>query len=102
MTTRMSARTNPLLDLSLSEASRLVMKKEISPVELVDAALDRIKSVDSTLHAYITVYEQAREVAKAAEIMIAAGHELGPLHGIPLAATPARGAFFHPAGLHAG
>ena len=85
MTTRMSARTNPLLDLSLSEASRLVMKKEISPVELVDAALDRIKSVDSTLHAYITVYEQAREVAKAAEIMIAAGHELGPLHGIPLA-----------------
>ena len=85
MTARMSARTNPLLDLSLSEVSRLVMKKEISPVELVDAALDRIKSVDSTLHAYITVYEQAREVAKAAEIMMAAGHDLGPLHGIPLA-----------------
>lgn len=85
MTIMMSARVNPLLELSLSEAARLVMKKEISPVELVDAALDRIKSVDSTLHAYITVYEQARDVAKAAEIMIAAGHALGPLHGIPLA-----------------
>ena len=84
-TTKPIARTNPLLELSLTEASRLVIKKEISPVELVDAALDRIESIDSKLHAYITVYEQARDVARAAEIMIAAGHDLGPLHGIPLA-----------------
>lgn len=76
---------NPLLELSLAEASRLVMRKEISPVELVDAALHRIQEVDPTLKAYISVYEQARDVAKAAEIMAAAGHQLGPLHGIPIA-----------------
>lgn len=80
-----AVRKNPLLDLSLAEASRLVVKREISPVELVDAALDRIAQVDPTLKAYISVYEQARDIAKAAEIMAAAGHALGPLHGIPLA-----------------
>jgi aspartyl-tRNA(Asn)/glutamyl-tRNA(Gln) amidotransferase subunit A len=37
------------------------------------------------LKAYITHYDQAREVAKAAEAMVAADHWLGPLHGIPLA-----------------
>ena len=80
-----TASKNPLLELSLTEASRLVTKREISPVELVDAALNRIQEVDPTLKAYISVYEQSREVAKAAEIMAAAGHTLGPLHGIPLA-----------------
>lgn len=76
---------NPLLELSLTEAARLVRKKEISPVELVDAALGQIERVDSRLHAFISVYEEARDVAKAAEMMAAAGHSLGPLHGVPLA-----------------
>jgi aspartyl-tRNA(Asn)/glutamyl-tRNA(Gln) amidotransferase subunit A len=76
---------NPILDLSLTEAARLIAKKEVSPVELVDAALRRIEAVDRKLRAFISVYEQAREVAKAAEIMVSAGHSLGPLHGIPLA-----------------
>ena len=81
----MNARSNPLLDLSLTEASRLILRKEISPVDLVDAAFARIEDVNSILLAYISVYEQARDVAKASEMLIAAGHDLGPLHGIPLA-----------------
>lgn len=76
---------NPLLDLSLAEASRMISKKEISPVDLVDAALARIQQVNPALRAFIAVYEDAREVAKAAEMMMAAGHRLGPLHGIPIA-----------------
>ena len=80
-----NVKNNALLELSLSEVARLVSRKEVSPVELVDAALQRIEALDPTLHAFITVYEQAREVAKAAEIMMAAGHDLGPLHGVPLA-----------------
>lgn len=80
-----NVKSNALLELSLSEVARLVSKREVSPVELVDAALQRIEALDPTLHAFITVYEQAREVAKASEIMMAAGHDLGPLHGIPLA-----------------
>ena len=76
---------SPLLNLSLTEARRLVLKKEISPVDLVDASLDQIARLDPTLRAYISVYDQARDVARAAEIMMMSGHDLGPLHGIPLA-----------------
>jgi len=83
----MPARAYPeLLDLSLAEAARRVRTREVSPVELMDATLARIEAVNPRLCAYISVFEeQAREVARAAETMIAAGHELGPLHGIPIA-----------------
>jgi len=87
----MSTLANPskssqeLLDLSLSEVAKKIANRDISPVELVDASLQRISQVNPKINAYITVYEQAREVAKAAEIMRAADHDLGPLHGIPLA-----------------
>lgn len=75
-----------VLELSLSEAARLVSTKEVSPVELVDACLGRIDSVNDKLAAYIEVYHDgARQVAKAAETMISAGHRLGPLHGVPIA-----------------
>ena len=75
-----------LLDLSLTEAARRIKRRELSPVELVDATLERIASVNPRLAAYITVFEeQARQVAQAAETMIAAGHDLGPLHGVPIA-----------------
>ena len=74
------------LELSLAQAARLVKSREVSPVDLVGASLDRIKAVDNRLSAYISVVEdEAREVAKAAETMIMAGHDLGPLHGIPIA-----------------
>jgi aspartyl-tRNA(Asn)/glutamyl-tRNA(Gln) amidotransferase subunit A len=75
-----------LLELSITKASRLIERKEISPVELVEAVLDRISAVEDKINAYISVYpDEARAVAKAAEIMIGAGHWLGPLHGIPIA-----------------
>ncbi len=75
-----------LLGLSLAEAARKVRAREISPVDLVQASLARIRATDAVLRAYITVFEeQALQVAKAAEIMVAAGHGLGPLHGIPIA-----------------
>ncbi|MEO8627729.1 MAG: amidase, partial [Betaproteobacteria bacterium] len=74
-----------LAQLTLAEASQRVRAGEISPVELVDACLDRIAAVNDKLAAYISVYaEQARAVAKASEMMIRAGHWLGPLHGIPI------------------
>ena len=75
-----------LRNVSLAEAARLVGGKEVSPVELVDCCLERIAAVNDRLKAYITVYdEQARQVARAAEAMIMAGHRLGPLHGVPIA-----------------
>jgi aspartyl-tRNA(Asn)/glutamyl-tRNA(Gln) amidotransferase subunit A len=75
-----------LLDRPLTEVAALVASQEVSPVDLVDAALERIDAVDGVLRAYISVYaETARRVAEAAETMIRSGHRLGPLHGVPLA-----------------
>ena len=80
------SRNDELLELTLTEAARRVRTRDLSPVDLVQAALARIRATDGTLRSYITVFEdQALQVAKAAEIMAAAGHELGPLHGIPIA-----------------
>jgi aspartyl-tRNA(Asn)/glutamyl-tRNA(Gln) amidotransferase subunit A len=75
-----------LLQLSLAQAAHKVRSREVSPVELVQACLNRIKATDDVLRSYITVFEeQALQVAKAAEIMAGAGHDLGPLHGVPIA-----------------
>jgi aspartyl-tRNA(Asn)/glutamyl-tRNA(Gln) amidotransferase subunit A len=63
----------------------LLRAKEVSPIELVEACLARIRAVNDKLAAYISVYEeQARAVASAADAMVRAGHWLGPLHGIPI------------------
>lgn len=74
-----------LLELSLAQAAQRVKSGEVSPVELVEACLARIAAVDDRLRAYITVFDEARKIAKAAETMMVAGHDLGPLHGIPIA-----------------
>lgn len=73
-------------DLSLAEASAAIASRTVSPVELVDACLERVEGIQDALRAYISVYaDEAREVAKASETMMMAGHRLGPLHGLPLA-----------------
>ena len=72
--------------LSLSEASRLLRQRKISPVELTQACLDRIESLNPTLNAFITVTaESALAAARSAEAQIASGGWKGPLHGIPIA-----------------
>lgn len=74
----------PLLDLA--EASRAVQKKEVSPVELTRACLERIERLNPKLNALITVTgEAAMQEARTAEAEIARGEWKGPLHGIPLA-----------------
>ncbi|MGD9527679.1 amidase [Pseudonocardia sp.] len=74
-----------LLDRSLTEAAGLVASRQVSPVELVEAALRRIESIEGT-NAYISVCaDSARDVAEATARMAAAGHLLGPLHGVPVA-----------------
>ena len=82
----MSRDQHELVSLTLTEAARLVSTREVSPVELVEATLERIAAVNPRLAAYITVFEQeAMQVARAAELMVLAGHTLGPLHGVPIA-----------------
>src|ERR1700681_4192508 len=71
--------------LTIAEAARLIEKKELSPVELVDSRLDRIARLDGKLNSFIRVLgDKARADARAAEAEIAAGKYRGPLHGIPI------------------
>jgi aspartyl-tRNA(Asn)/glutamyl-tRNA(Gln) amidotransferase subunit A len=79
--------SDPRLALgTIGELAPRLRRKEISPVELTDAVLDRIAALDGKLKAYITVTrDEARNAAKAAELAILAGNYLGPLHGIPIA-----------------
>lgn len=68
---------------SLSEA---ISSGKLSPMEVLEAYLERIAKLDSKLHAFVEVYEsEARMAAEAAHKMIRAGYSLGPLHGIPIA-----------------
>jgi aspartyl-tRNA(Asn)/glutamyl-tRNA(Gln) amidotransferase subunit A len=60
--------------------------RRLSPVDLVDALLERIHAGDPKLHAFVEVYaEDARLAAEAAEKAIHSGHAIGPLQGIPIA-----------------
>lgn len=75
-----------LLDFSLAQIAGLIKRRDLSPVEVVEATLARVAEVDPVLRAYISVFDdQARQVARAAEMLMMAGHDLGPLHGVPIA-----------------
>jgi Asp-tRNA(Asn)/Glu-tRNA(Gln) amidotransferase A subunit family amidase len=70
--------------LSCTEQARLIKSREISPVDLMKASLERIDCYDPTLRAWITVApERAMAAARAAEAEISAGKYRGPLHGLP-------------------
>ena len=72
--------------LSVAELSRRIEVRELSPVELTEAYLERIEKVDPKLNAYITVTaDEAMNAAREAEAEIVGGRYRGPLHGIPVA-----------------
>jgi aspartyl-tRNA(Asn)/glutamyl-tRNA(Gln) amidotransferase subunit A len=72
--------------LSIAEASALIQSRKLSPVEYVEALIQRTESLNPQLHAYITpTFDLARQQAQQAERDIAAGVYRGPMHGIPFA-----------------
>src|SRR5205814_7381287 len=61
-------------------------RRDLSPVEVVDAFLERIEARNETLNAYVLVlHEEARRLAHEAEKGLTSGAALGPLHGLPIA-----------------
>jgi aspartyl-tRNA(Asn)/glutamyl-tRNA(Gln) amidotransferase subunit A len=59
----------------------------LSPVTLAEASMKRLETVGRTLNAVVTITrERALEQARRAERELAAGHDRGPLHGIPYGA----------------
>jgi len=74
-----------ILELNLTDLSKLIAAREISSSEAVGAALQRLERLEDKLNAFITVRaEQARADAKKADEEIAAGRYRGPLHGVPI------------------
>jgi len=72
--------------LTLKEASELVRRKTVSPVELTANCLKRIETYNPGLNAFITVTgDQAMETARAMEAEQRRGKWRGPLHGVPIA-----------------
>lgn len=77
---------NELFYQDATKLAELIRTKEISPVEVVQAHLDRIATVDTKVNAIVTLAENALANAKIAEADVLAGKELGPLHGVPFSA----------------
>ena len=72
--------------MSAGDLSRLVEKKEVSPVEIIDAHLARIEATEPVLNSFITLLaEESRTAARQAEKDIQAGRYKGPLTASPLA-----------------
>lgn len=81
---------------TISELGMCYRTGDVSPVEVVDALLDRIDKCGDETEAFITsTAERARAEAHAAETLLCAGVDLGPLHGIPIALKD----LFHTAGI---
>ncbi len=67
------------------ELVRLIRARALSPVEVVDAVLDRIATLEPRINAFATLLaEPARDAARAAEAALSRGEATGRLHGIPV------------------
>lgn len=75
-----------LAALAVSELAELIRSRQVSPVDITQACLDRIAAVNDRYNAFVTVDETgALAAAKTAEVEIARGDYRGPLHGVPVA-----------------
>ena len=66
-----------------TELAAKIRQKELSPVEVVQAHLDRIERLNPTLNAIVFFADDPMEQARQAEAAVMRGEELGPLHGVP-------------------
>ncbi len=71
--------------LSAVEQAARIRARELSPVEVVEAALGQIDALNPIVNAVVTpLHEQARAAARDAEEAVRRGEPLGPLHGVPI------------------
>jgi aspartyl-tRNA(Asn)/glutamyl-tRNA(Gln) amidotransferase subunit A len=75
--------TKEIIFSDATKLAELIRTREVSPVEVVQAHLDRIAAVNPKINAIVTLADGALKAAKAAEAAVLAGDELGPLHGVP-------------------
>ena len=77
------SRRDGIADLSACDLRRLVAGGELSPVEIVDACLERVARYNGVINAVVTLNDRARDDARALEREVARGR-IGPLCGVPV------------------
>ncbi len=71
--------------MSAREMAEAIRTKQLSPVEIIDAILQRIEQLNPKVNAYCTIVaESALKQANQAEAMVMRGEATGPLHGVPV------------------
>jgi len=73
-----------LVQQSLRAIAKLIQLREVSPVEVAEANLERIERLNPSLNAIVTVAPDVVERARAAEAALLRGDEIGALHGVPV------------------
>src|SRR3546814_20836156 len=72
-------------DLSAVAARRLIGRKRLSPIELLESCIARIEMANPAVHAVVAnCYERARQEAQAATDAMLRGAALPPLYGLPV------------------
>jgi amidase len=80
------ALSDELAYVTATELAIRIRRRQLSPVEVVDAFIERIEQRNKSLNAFVYLgFEDARKRAKEAEHALTAGEALGPLHGVPTA-----------------
>ena len=75
-----------ILAFDVANLAEKIRTKELSPIEITEAYLERIDAIDKKILAYITVTgDDARVAARKAEDEIMLGNWRGPFHGVPIA-----------------
>lgn len=73
-------------EATVVELASRIRRRDLSPVELMDATIAGIEAGNERLNAFVHLgFQEARERARAAEQAVMSGAPLGPLHGIPTA-----------------
>lgn len=75
--------TDSIVKMDATRIAQLIAQRELSPVEVMQAHLDRIAAVNPRLNAIVALADGAMEGAKTAEAVVRSGAQLGPLHGVP-------------------
>ncbi|MET3966189.1 MULTISPECIES: amidase [Bradyrhizobium] len=72
-----------IVGMDATRIAQLIAQRELSPVKVMQAHLDRIAAVNPKLNAIVTLADGAMEGARTAEAAVISGAQLGPLHGVP-------------------
>ncbi|MFL5658476.1 MAG: amidase [Ktedonobacteraceae bacterium] len=80
------ALSDELAYMTAAELAMRIRRRQLSPVEVVEACIARIEQRNKSLNAFVYFgFDDARARARAAEQALLSGSALGPLHGVPTA-----------------